>query len=150
MSFVVYSPLSGTVVPIEEVPDAAFAEKMLGDGVAVIPDTGVVAAPANGVISALPASGHAFGMELTSGVELLVHVGIDTVEMNGTGFHLLAAKGDHIQVGQKLIEFDIEAIKAAGKAIVSPVVVMGSEIKMLAQGHIAIGDPLFEIEDALS
>ena len=150
MAFVVYSPLSGTVVPIEEVPDAVFAEKMLGDGVAIIPFTGIVAAPANGTISALPASGHAFGMELASGVELLVHVGIDTVEMNGTGFHLLAAKGDAIEVGQKLIEFDIDAIKTAGKAVVSPVVVMGSEIKLLAQGRIAIGDPLFEIEETLS
>ena len=150
MALVVYSPLSGTVVPIEEVPDAVFAEKMLGDGVAIIPDAGIVAAPANGKISALPASGHAFGMELFSGVELLVHVGIDTVEMNGSGFHLLAAKGDQIEVGQKLIEFDIEAIKTAGKAIVSPVVVMGSEIKLLAEGHIAIGDPLFEIEETLS
>lgn len=145
MAITVYSPMSGRIVPIESVPDPVFAEKMLGDGVAVIPDEGVVVAPADGVISALPASGHAFGMELAPGIEMLVHVGIDTVEMNGKGFALLAIKGQKIHVGQRLIEFCIDTIAEAGKPTISPIVVMGATVKLLAIDHVKLGDPLFEV-----
>lgn len=146
MVITIMSPMSGEVIPIDQVPDPVFAEKMLGDGVAIIPDEGVVAAPAAGIISALPKSGHAFGMELAEGVELLVHVGIDTVEMNGEGFTLLAVKGQQIELGQRLIAFDINAIKAAGKPTISPIVVMGGRIKILAAQHVKLGEPLLEVE----
>jgi glucose-specific phosphotransferase system IIA component len=145
MSIIIYSPITGKLVPIESVSDPVFSEKMLGDGVAILPEEGVVLAPASGTISALPASGHAFGMILAPGVELLVHVGIDTVDMNGQGFTLLAAKDQQIETGQRMIEFSIDAIKAAGKDTISPVVLIGAEINVLAKDYVEAGEPLFEI-----
>lgn len=145
MSLTIYSPLRGKLVPIESVPDVVFAEKMLGDGVAIVPDEGIVASPADGTISALPASGHAFGMILASGVELLVHVGLDTVDMDGKGFRLLASKDQAVVAGQRVIEFSIDEIRNAGKEIVSPVVIIGADVKILARDRVEIGDPLLEI-----
>lgn len=145
MSIIIYSPLKGKLVSIESVSDPVFSEKMLGDGVAILPEDGKVLAPASGVISALPASGHAFGMILARGVELLVHVGIDTVDMDGLGFNLLVAKDQCVEVGQCVIDFSIDAIICAGKDTVSPVVVIGAPIRILAEDYVEAGQPLFEI-----
>ena len=145
MSITVYSPMKGKLVSIKSVSDPVFSEKMLGDGVAIIPEYGIAVAPASGIISALPTSGHAFGMMLAKGVELLVHVGIDTVDMDGMGFKLLASKDDVVQAGDRVIEFSIDAILCAGKEVVSPVVVLGAEVTMIARNCVDIGDPLFEV-----
>lgn len=145
MSIIVYSPLKGRLVPIESVPDVVFAEKMLGDGVAIIPEEGVAVVPVTGMITALPASGHAFGMDLAMGIEMLVHIGLDTVDMDGKGFKLLASKDQSVQAGQKVIEFSIQEILNAGKQIVSPVVVLGAQIKPIAKDTVELGEPLFEV-----
>ena len=109
------SILDGKVMPIEEAPDDVFSQKIMGDGVAIEPSNTVVTAPADCDVSVVMAdTGHACGLTLPNGVELLIHVGVDTVDMGGDGFKLLVNEGEHVKAGQKLIEFDPEKIKAAG------------------------------------
>ena len=107
--------LDGKVMPIEEAPDDVFSQKIMGDGVAIEPSNTVVTAPADCDVSVVMAdTGHACGLTLSNGVELLIHVGVDTVDMGGEGFNLLVNEGDHVKAGQPLIEFDPEKIRAAG------------------------------------
>lgn len=109
------SILDGKVVPIEEAPDNVFSQKIMGDGVAIEPTNTVVTAPADCDVSVVMAdTGHACGLTLPNGIELLIHVGVDTVDMGGEGFKLLVSEGDHVKAGQPLIEFDPEKIRAAG------------------------------------
>ena len=109
------SILDGKVMPIEEAPDDVFSQKIMGDGVAIEPTNTVVTAPADCDVSVVMAdTGHACGLTLPNGVELLIHVGVDTVDMGGDGFKLLVNEGDHVRAGQPLIEFDPAKIKAAG------------------------------------
>ena len=109
------SILDGKVMPIEEAPDDVFSQKIMGDGVAIEPSNTVVTAPADCDVSVVMAdTGHACGLTLPNGVELLIHVGVDTVDMGGDGFKLLVNEGDHVKAGQPLIEFDPAKIKAAG------------------------------------
>ncbi len=109
------SILDGKVMPIEEAPDDVFSQKIMGDGLAIEPSDNVVTAPADCDVSVVMAdTGHACGLSLPNGVELLIHVGVDTVDMGGDGFKLLVKEGDHVKAGQPLIEFDPAKIKAAG------------------------------------
>lgn len=109
------SILDGKVMSIEEAPDDVFSQKIMGDGVAIEPANTVVTAPADCDVSVVMAdTGHACGLTLPNGIELLIHVGVDTVDMGGNGFRLLVNEGDHVKAGQPLIEFDPEKIKAAG------------------------------------
>ncbi len=109
------SILDGKVMPIEEAPDDVFSQKIMGDGLAIEPSNTVVTAPADCDVSVVMAdTGHACGLSLPNGVELLIHVGVDTVDMGGDGFKLLVKEGDHVTAGQPLIEFDPAKIKAAG------------------------------------
>ncbi len=109
------SILDGKVMPIEEAPDDVFSQKIMGDGLAIEPSNNVVTAPADCDVSVVMAdTGHACGLSLPNGVELLIHVGVDTVDMGGDGFKLLVKEGDHAKAGQPLIEFDPAKIKAAG------------------------------------
>ncbi|WP_129656730.1 glucose PTS transporter subunit IIA [Rothia halotolerans] len=117
------SPLSGRAVPLSEVPDPIFAAGKLGQGVAIEPSEGVVSAPGAGKVIATPASGHAIGLRLDSGVELLIHVGIDTVNMRGEGFEVAVSKGDRVEAGQRLLAFDAAAIREAGYPTITPVLV---------------------------
>ena len=109
------SILDGKVMPIEEAPDDVFSQKIMGDGLAIEPSNNVVTAPADCDVSVVMAdTGHACGLSFPNGVELLIHVGVDTVDMGGDGFKLLVKEGDHVKAGQPLIEFDPAKIKAAG------------------------------------
>ena len=109
------SILDGKVMPIEEAPDDVFSQKIMGDGLAIEPSNTVVTAPADCEVSVVMAdTGHACGLSLPNGAELLIHVGVDTVDMGGDGFKLLVREGDHVKAGQPLIEFDPAKIKAAG------------------------------------
>lgn len=109
------SILDGKVMPIEEAPDDVFSQKIMGDGLAIEPSNTVVTAPADCDVSVVMAdTGHACGLSRPNGVELLIHVGVDTVDMGGDGFKLLVKEGDHVKAGQPLIEFDPAKIKAAG------------------------------------
>lgn len=109
------SILDGTVLPLEEVPDEVFSQRIMGDGIAIEPSSSVVYAPADGEITVvMEETGHACGMKLKNGLELLIHVGVDTVSMGGDGFELLVKEGDTVKSGTPLIKFDKEKIKAAG------------------------------------
>ena len=107
--------LSGTVIPLEEVPDDVFSKRIIGDGLAIEPTDHTVVAPAEGTVSVvMKDSKHACGLTLDNGMEILIHIGIDTVAMNGDGFELFVDQGDHVKEGQPLISFDPEKIRAAG------------------------------------
>ena len=111
----ILAPLSGRVVPLEEIPDEVFSQGVLGDGIGIDPTDNTVLAPADATVSSvIEDSRHACGLELANGIELLIHVGIDTVSMNGDGFALHVKEGDRVKRGDKLITFDPEKIKAAG------------------------------------
>ena len=119
----VRSPFTGRVMPIEDVPDPVFAEKMLGDGVALHPTEGLAVAPIDGTISVLHSSGHAFAIQSEiESVAVLVHIGLDTVKMKGQGFKVRARVGDVVKAGQPVVEFDLAAIAAANYSPISPVI----------------------------
>lgn len=117
------SPLSGAVIPLSEVEDAVFAGGVLGEGLAIIPAEGNVYAPADGIISAVVDSKHAVGITTDTGVEVLIHVGLDTVQLGGEGFTLHCKAGDKVKKGSLLLEFDINKIKEAGFPVTTPVLV---------------------------
>lgn len=109
--------VSGRVIPIEEVPDETFAGKILGDGIAIEPSNQVLVAPADGeILVVMSGSNHACGMKLADGMEIMLHIGLDTVEMEGDGFQCLVQEGDKVKSGTPLIHFDREKIRAAGHA----------------------------------
>ncbi|AUS09652.1 PTS glucose transporter subunit IIA [Laceyella sacchari] len=118
----ILSPLSGRKIPLEQVPDQVFSQKMMGDGFAVEPDAGLVYAPADGEVINLFPTKHAIGLKTAAGVEMLIHVGIDTVELNGEGFVAHVSEGDKVKSGQMLLEFDMDYIKEKGKPLTTPVI----------------------------
>ena len=122
-----YAPIQGKAIPREEIPDETFASGVLGDGVGIEPETGEVTAPFDGTIASLAETRHAIGFSGPGGMEVLVHVGVDTVKMDGDGFTLLVKEGDTVKAGQKVMEFDIEKIKQAGYSTVSAVLLTNSE-----------------------
>jgi glucose-specific phosphotransferase system IIA component len=143
---VVLSPLTGVVVPLDEVPDEVFAQRILGDGLAVRPSGGEVVAPADGRIAKLFAGGHAIVVETADGVQVLVHVGIDTVRLRGCGFTVRTAEGQRVRAGDPLVRVDVAALVAEGIELVSPVVLIsGHAAAPLAAGLVRAGDPLLEV-----
>lgn len=121
------SPLTGEVIALTKVPDELFAQGTLGDGVGIRPSVGEVYAPAEGTVTNLFATGHALGFTAVNGAEILIHVGIDTVELNGKYFEKMVREGDKVKVGQLLLRFDINAIKSAGYHIITPVIVTNTQ-----------------------
>jgi PTS system N-acetylglucosamine-specific IIC component len=120
-------PLAGVVVPLSEVPDPTFAQGIMGPGVAIRPSGDTVVAPADGTVGATFDSSHAIALELDDGTELLIHVGIDTVQMKGDGFETLVEKGARVTVGTPLLRFDTAKIAAAGYSAITPVIVLNDE-----------------------
>ncbi|MBN9176614.1 MAG: PTS glucose transporter subunit IIA [Microbacterium sp.] len=154
---VILSPLDGTVVPLAEVGDAAFADGSLGKGVAILPRSGAVYAPFDGTVVAAFPTGHAFGLRHADGAEVLIHVGIDTVKLNGEHFAVKVTSGQQVKAGDLLVEFDGDAIEKAGYDLTTPVIVTNPdlypEIADAASGPIAHGEPLFtavSVESALA
>lgn len=138
------SPLSGTMVPLSEVPDEAFAQGYMGDGAAIEPSKGVVLAPFDGTISHLIDTHHAVIVEHASGLQLLIHVGINTVALKGEGFTAHVKTGDIVKAGQVLLAFDPERIKAAGFPIITPVIVASEDVAEsvdCAYGDVIEGQP---------
>jgi len=148
----ILSPLAGTVVPLADVPDPVFSKGTMGPGVAVLPSGDTVYAPGAGVVVAVPASGHAFGLVLDGGVEVLIHVGIDTVALKGEGFDVKAAKGQKVTAGTPLVTFDRAVIEAAGYPLITPIVVLNSKkfgsVDAAPAGEIAVGAPLLTVTPA--
>jgi PTS system glucose-specific IIA component len=116
-------PMQGKVVDITRVPDAVFSQKMVGDGFAVEPTDGTVKAPCAGKIAQIFPTNHAFGIVTEEGLEVLVHIGIDTVELAGEGFKRLVEPGTEVQEGQAIVEVDLAVLKAHEKSAVTPVVI---------------------------
>ncbi|MGA8944093.1 MAG: PTS glucose transporter subunit IIA [Thermoactinomyces sp.] len=118
----VFSPLTGRLLSLEEVPDQVFSRKMMGEGFAIEPAKGEVLAPVNGEVIHVFPTKHAIGLKTASNLELLIHIGIDTVELGGKGFEVFISEGDSVKVGQKLLQFDMDLIKEQGKSLITPVV----------------------------
>lgn len=123
----VYCPMEGNVIPREDIPDATFASGVLGDGVGIEPAVGVVVAPFDGEISTVAETKHAVGISSPDGMEMLIHVGIDTVQMNGKGFEPQVAEGDSVKAGQVLLKFSMDEIKKAGFSTTTAVLVCNSD-----------------------
>lgn len=123
---VVYSPLTGEAIPLTEVKDEAFSSKALGDGIAIIPTVGKLYAPFNGTVGMLFPTGHALGLISENGAELLIHIGMDTVQLDGKYFNIKTENNKTVKKGDLLIEFDIEKIKEAGYDITTPIVITNS------------------------
>ena len=145
---VVYSPLKGKSIPLEEVPDETFATGVLGLGAAVIPSTGKVVAPADGEVSTLFETKHAIGLSLDNGMEMLIHIGINTVELNGEGFTAHVADGDRVTRGQTLITFDKAFIESKGYKMATPVIITNADdyaqIGFAAGGEVTFLDQLIQ------
>lgn len=146
----VASPLVGQVIPLSEVNDPVFASEAMGKGCAVIPSEGKVYAPFDGTIVGLLDSHHAVGIESENGIEILIHVGMDTVKLNGKHFTCHIEDGQHVKCGQLLLEFDIDAIKKEGYEVVTPIVITNSdeftEITTEAAGQVKNGDELLKLK----
>ncbi|GGB34465.1 PTS glucose transporter subunit IIA [Oceanisphaera marina] len=139
----IFAPLSGELVAIEEVPDVVFAEKIVGDGIAIKPSGNKMVAPCNGTIGKIFETNHAFSIESDSGIELFVHFGIDTVELKGEGFTRVATEGQQVKVGDTIIEFDLALLEAKAKSTLTPIVISNmDEIKELTKhtGAVNLGE----------
>jgi len=144
------SPLTGSAMALDAVPDPVFASGAMGGGAGVDPSGDVVvAAPADGTVVVAMGSGHAYGLSLDSGVEILIHVGLDTVNLEGKGFDVKVAKGDRVRAGDVLVRVDRSVVEAAGYSLVTPVIVTNtakfSSVELVAPGSVASGAPLLRV-----
>ncbi|PGM58167.1 PTS glucose transporter subunit IIA [Bacillus cereus] len=123
----IVAPLTGAVKNIEEVPDPVFAGRMMGDGVAIDPTEGVVVSPVDGEIVQLFHTKHAIGIKTKNGTEILIHVGLETVKMEGEGFEAHVSEGQAVKAGDKLITFDLELIREKAKSTITPIVITNTD-----------------------
>lgn len=146
------SPLAGELLPLSEVKDEVFSSGAMGEGVAVEPSEGVLHAPADGKVVMTFPTGHAIGMKTSDGAEILMHIGMDTVNLQGHGFETLVAKGDEFKAGDELVKFDIDAIHAKGYVVTTPIVVTNSKdyekITVVSQGKVKVGQEILDLEGA--
>ena len=146
----IVAPLTGTVMPLDEVPDPVFSSGAVGQGAGVAP-TGeiVVTAPGDGTVVVAPASGHAYGINLDNGVEVLIHVGLDTVNLEGKGFDVLVKQGDRVTAGQKLVRVDRTVVEEAGYSLTTPVLITNtpkfSSVEVIGEGEVDTGAPLIRV-----
>jgi PTS system D-glucosamine-specific IIC component len=149
-TIILSSPLTGNAQDLSETPDEAFASKMMGDGAVVTPVDGNVVAPADGVISFVFPSKHAVGLTTTDGLELLVHIGIDTVKLDGKGFETFVKDGDKVKKGDKLLSFDLEFVKDNAPSLASPCICTAlsskQQVRLLKTGEVKAGEALIAID----
>lgn len=135
------SPMTGALLPLEQVPDPVFAEKVMGDGFAVELSDGKVTAPVSGTVMTAFPTGHAFGIRTKDDIEILIHIGIDTVNLEGRGFDVHVREGDTVKQGDLLVQVDVEYIKEQEKSVVSPVIfTSGEKIELLKNGTVQNGE----------
>jgi phosphocarrier protein FPr len=145
---VLLAPLSGPLVPLEQVPDPVFAQRLVGDGVSIDPESTCLRSPCDGRITLVHASGHAVNLAAAAGFEVVIHVGLDTVELKGEGFLPRVRAGDLVQAGDPLIEFAADYVATHARSLLTQVVVASSErvVAMAARtGRVAVGDPILEL-----
>ena len=146
---ILYSPLEGTAISLSQVNDATFASEVLGKGMAVIPDKGEVVAPCDATVETVFETKHAVGLSTESGMELLIHIGVNTVELGGKYYTAHVKDGDHVKKGQLLVSFDMDKIKESGYDVTTPLIVTNSDdykdVKLLKEGVTASGDKVLEI-----
>ena len=145
----IFAPITGEVKNIGECADPVFAQELVGKGLLLLPSEGKLYSPVDGTISMLAETGHAVGITSELGAEILIHVGLDTVELQGGPFTVHLAKDAEVKKGDLVLEFDMDQIKASGKATESPVIVTNPDdfdLSILAKGPISHGDPLMEIK----
>ena len=144
------APVSGTVVPLDQVPDPTFAQGILGKGAAIQPSEGRIIAPSDGTIDVMFDTGHAVSMTTASGAEVLIHVGVDTVSLNGQHYKACCKAGDRVKKGDVLIEFDPEAIRAAGYEVVTPVIICNTDrftaVQAAQDGAVTAGETLLTLQ----
>ena len=150
MEKMISSPLSGNVVPLEQVPDSVFADKILGDGCAVIPNDGKIYSPVNGEISSVAETLHAYGFTSEDGLEVLVHFGLETVALGGEGFTAYVKAGDKVKVGDLVAEVDMELLRSKNINLITPVLVCdgADELTMSVQeGEVKAGEKVLTLSD---
>ena len=144
------SPLDGKAIELSKVNDSTFSNEILGKGVAIIPEEGVVYAPFDGKIDVFFQTGHAIGLVNNEGTEVLIHVGIDTVNLNGEFFHPQKQSGDEIKKGEVLLKFDMDKIKEAGYDVVTPVIISNTndyvDVTTVSQGNVSKLQPILCIK----
>ena len=145
-----YAPVEGELIPLEEFPDEVFRSGLLGPGCGIIPAEGLVWAPFHGTVEALPDSRHAVGLRSEDGMELLIHVGVDTVEMNGKGFEAYVQVGDTVEKGERLLSFSLDEIEKAGYNNTVAVIVSNSSdyksVEVIAKGQVNNQMPIIKAE----
>jgi PTS system glucose-specific IIA component len=142
----VRSPFSGRVVSLEDVDDEVFSQRVMGDGVAVVPEEPAVVAPVGGTIEKLFSGGHGFAMETPEGVQVLVHVGLETVHLKGDGFKVHASEGDSVQPGAPVVSVDLDRMAAKSIDMTSTVVIIsGHDTRVDAAERVRAGEPLLEV-----
>ena len=124
---VLFAPMNGKVVALEEVPDPVFAEKMMGDGLAIDPEESMVYSPVDGEIVQVFPTKHAVGIKTANGAEILIHIGLETVGLNGEGFEAFVSAGDKVKMGDKLISFDLTIIREKAKSTLIPIIITNSD-----------------------
>lgn len=132
------APVSGRTIDIKDVPDAVFAEKMAGDGLAIDPTGDTFVAPADGELTMLFGTKHAYGMTLDKGVQILVHIGLDTVSLNGEGFTALKEQGDRVKKGEPIVRIDRDFIKSKGFSLTTPVIFTDMDVLKSFEPHVGI------------
>lgn len=145
----IYSPITGKVVGLESVPDDAFANKMIGEGCAIDPSEGGVFAPVDGEVDIFDTN-HAVTFEMKNGLEIIVHLGIDTVELLGMGFERVGEPGTLVRVGDELVRYDVDFIRENAKSAISPIIITSTDdvesIDVVASGEIKAGDLLMKVK----
>lgn len=146
------SPLDGELLPLSEVKDEVFSSGAMGEGVAIEPSQGVLHAPDDGRVVMTFPTGHAIGMKTKDGAEILMHIGMDTVNLQGKGFETLVDKGDEVKAGDELVKFDIDEIHSAGYIVTTPIVVTNSKdyekVSVVCQGEVKVGQEILDLEGA--
>lgn len=145
----IYSPVKGTIKVLEDVNDDVFSQKMMGDGIAIVPEDGCLYSPIDGEVTMVFPSGHAIGLKTEDGLEILIHIGIDTVNLEGKGFTIRTKVGDHVHTGDILVEFSLYIIKAAGLESDTMLILTKNEmyqtIEVLKQTQVNAGDCILEL-----
>lgn len=144
----IYAPVDGQIVALESVDDEVFSQKMVGDGVAVIPVSNAFTAPIDGMVSKIFSTNHAYSIKSDKDLEVMVHIGLETVGLDGKGFTRIANEGDKVKAGDVIIEADLAYIKAHAKDIITPIIITDeSDVKEIEKKYaiVKVGDKIMEV-----